>query len=115
MSPKKTSSRGKPLVAQFSGSFRSAGKDIESFRENHAGWLEKWENAGPVYRLPPQCVVSLTKPLAAKRPILDKTAVEAEMAFTDVCCDRSGIGYWIGHLIPPGFLARPASLPSRFA
>ena len=113
MSPKKISNRGESLVAQPSNVLRPAFNDIQSFCGTYAGWLEKLESVRPVYRLPSQCVGSLTRPLVGKRPILDDKSAEAEMAFADLCCDFNGIGYWRGQFIGSGYLVRPDSLPNR--
>ena len=113
MPPEKTSNRGEPLVLCHAGVLRCVTKDREVFRGSHPGWLEKWERIGPVYRLPRQSIIGLTRPPVGQRPILDETAAEVEMAFTDVCEVLKAIGYWNGRFIKAGYLVRPDPLPGR--
>jgi hypothetical protein len=113
MSAKKLGVLGEPLVVHLASVLRSVPKDVESFREKYRGWLEEGERIRPVYRLPRQAIIGLTRPSAGRRPILNENAAEIEMAFTDLCGPFKAIGYWKGQFIQSGCLVRPDPLPGK--
>ena len=110
MSPRESSRECQPPATMVAR--RLVPTDLTGFRTANRGWLEAHEGSGPVYRLPRQTIVSLTRPPERRPPLLAETDCEVEMAFTQLCDASRAIGYWQSEFIMAWYWVRPDPLPS---
>jgi hypothetical protein len=92
------------------GNFVPITPALTSFRKKYPGWLEEWEKAGALYRLPIKTIRALQKPPEGRSPVMDDRNCEIETAFTDLCDQTNAIGYWNGGFINVHYLRSKKSL-----